>query len=128
MTITEAPTQTVDVLAGWAVMLGGKVVSTFTVTVAVPEHPLVVPVTEYGPAAETEMDGVLSPDDQLYELPPEAVSVALWPDKMLRPGFGVIATTGNVLTVSVVEAAVVVKLLATVSVKVCTPLPPAVTD
>ena len=65
VTITEAPAQTVDALAGWAVILGGKIVNVFTITVAVPEQPLVVPVTEYGPATETVMAVVLAKFDQL---------------------------------------------------------------
>jgi hypothetical protein len=45
LTITEAPSQTLDAMAGWVVMMGAAEV-TLNTTLAVPEQPLVVPVTE----------------------------------------------------------------------------------
>ena len=50
-----------------------------TVAVSVSLQPSVVTVTEYSPAAETVIDGVVAPVDQRYESPPLAVSVVVPP-------------------------------------------------
>ena len=77
---------------------------TVSVFVAVPEHPLeLVTVTLYVPAVETEIDCVVAPVDQRYELKPlpelklefEPVQIAETP---------VIVGVGEVAVVTAIEA------------------------
>lgn len=100
LSVVFVPEQILDVPE----IVGEGLLLTVSVFVAVPEHPLeLVTVTLYVPAVETEIDCVVDPVDQLYELKPlpelklefEPVQIAETP---------VIVGVGEVAVVTAIEA------------------------